>query len=73
MRTTQQPDALCFSRFREYLHAHALASLDIIFFALFILDRLSVDREVQMPIRRIEAFLKKKRQTNPPGEPFRFA
>lgn len=64
MRTTQEPDALCFGCFREYLHALALASLDIIFFALFKLDRLGVDREVHMPIRRIEAFLMKKdRQT----------
>jgi hypothetical protein len=59
MRTTQEPDALCFSCFREYLHALALASLDIIFFALFKLDSLGIDREVHMPIRRIEAFLMK--------------
>lgn len=57
MRTTQEPDALCFGRFREHLHTLALAGLDIIFFALFKLDRLGVDREVHMPIRRIEAFL----------------
>ena len=64
MRTAQEPDALRFSRFREYLHALALASLDIIFFALFILDRLSIYREVHMPIRRVEAFLKD--TDNPP-------
>jgi hypothetical protein len=46
MRTTQEPDALCFGCFREYLHALALASPDIIFFAPFKLDRLGVDREV---------------------------
>jgi hypothetical protein len=57
MRTAQEPDALRFGCFREYLHALALASLDIIFLALFKLDRLCVDWEVHMPIRRVEAFL----------------
>jgi hypothetical protein len=57
MRTAQEPDALRFGCFREYLHAFALASLDIIFLALFKLDRLGVDWEVHMSIRRVEAFL----------------
>jgi hypothetical protein len=61
VRTAQEPDALRFGCFREYLHAFALASLDIIFLALFKLDRLGVDREVYMPIRRVKAFLYKER------------
>ena len=63
MRTAQEPDALRFGRFRECLHAFALANLDIIFLALFKLDRLGVDWEVHMPIRRVEAFLYIKRKT----------
>jgi hypothetical protein len=63
MRTAQEPYTLRFGCFREYLHAFALASLDIIFLALFKLDRLSVDWEVYMPIRRVEAFLYIKEKT----------
>ncbi len=57
MRTAQEPDALRFGCVREYLHAFTLASPDIIFLALLKLDRLSVDWEVHMSVRRIEAFL----------------
>jgi hypothetical protein len=57
MRTAQEPDALRFGCFREYFHAFALASLDIIFLALFKFDRFGVDWEVHMAIRRVEAFL----------------
>lgn len=63
MRTAQEPDALRFGCFRENLHTLALASLDIIFLALFKFDGLRVDREVHMPIRRVEAFLYIKKET----------
>ena len=57
MRTAQEPDAFRFGCFREYLHAFALASLNIVFLALFKIDRLGIDWEVHMSIRRVEAFL----------------
>ena len=55
--TAQEPDALRFGCFREYLHAFAFTSPDIVFLAVFKLDKLGVDRKMHMPVRRVEAFL----------------
>jgi hypothetical protein len=55
--TSDKPRLRLFGRSRQHLHTFALARLNVVVLAIDVTDFLCIDREVDMAIGGVEAFL----------------